>query len=79
MRAVLRDLGQAMIDLVTLHLVMSMVALGTEIMLLMVERVAMRAIIGAGTGDRQGEQGKGEEADQTLRHQANSLRLDFAR
>ena len=68
MRAIVLDLVQAMVDPVALGLVMGMLALGAQIMLLMVERLAMGTILGMDGGNRHGEQGKGEKTDQTLRH-----------
>ena len=68
MRAVILDLMQAMVDPLALGLVMGMVALGAQVALLMIERLAMRAILGMDGGDRHGEQGKGKKTDQTLRH-----------
>ncbi len=68
MRAVVFDLMEATIDPVALGRVMGMLALRLQVVLLMVERVAMRTILGMDGGDRHGEQGKGEKADQTLRH-----------
>src|ERR1700728_677853 len=64
MRAVVRDLRQAMVDPVALGLVMGMVPLCAQVMLLMVQRIAMGAVIGTDRGNREREQSKGQETDQ---------------